>query len=159
MYRDGGPTTSASSSRTRSGAEPEAFVEDRDPLSYLYTSGTTSAPKGVVSSHLAVYLESLGAAIDTRLSSDDRMTALMPMFHTAQLNAFVTPAIAVGAAVFIQKGFEADRLLDLIESERLTVDVRAADDVSRDGGTTGGAASRGRPLEARRLCDGADADA
>ena len=37
--------------------EPRTVVEDRDPISYLYTSGTTSAPKGVVSSHLAVYLE------------------------------------------------------------------------------------------------------
>ena len=101
--------------------EPRAMVEDRDPISYLYTSGTTSAPKGVVSSHLAVYLESMGVAIDTHMSPRDRMTVLMPLFHTAQLNAFVTPAIAVGAALFLQKGFEANRLLDLIESERLTL--------------------------------------
>src|SRR6185437_5887472 len=73
--------------------EPEVIVEDRDPISYLYTSGTTSAPKGVVSSHLAVYIESLGVALDTRLTARDRMAALMPLFHTAQLNAFVTPAI------------------------------------------------------------------
>jgi acyl-CoA synthetase (AMP-forming)/AMP-acid ligase II len=101
--------------------EPEIYVEDRDPISYLYTSGTTSAPKGVVSSHLAVYVESLGVALDTRLAARDRMTALMPLFHTAQLNAFVTPAIAVGAAVHILKGFEATRLLDLVEAERMTV--------------------------------------
>jgi acyl-CoA synthetase (AMP-forming)/AMP-acid ligase II len=101
--------------------EPVALVEDRDPISYLYTSGTTSAPKGVVSSHLAVYLESLGVALDTRMTANDRITALMPLFHTAQLNAFVTPAIAVGAAVFIEKGFDAGRLLDLIETERLTL--------------------------------------
>ena len=101
--------------------EPEVAIDDRDPISYLYTSGTTSAPKGVVSSHLAVYLESLGVAIEARMSSGDRMTVLMPLFHTAQLNAFVTPAIAVGASLFLQKGFEANRLLDLIEFERLTL--------------------------------------
>ena len=101
--------------------EPEAYVEDRDPVSYLYTSGTTSAPKGVVSCHLAIYLESLGVALDTRMTASDRVTALMPLFHTAQLNVIVTPAVAVGAAIFIQRGFEAARLLDLIESERLTV--------------------------------------
>ena len=27
-------------------AEPDAYVEDRDPITYLYTSGTTSFPKG-----------------------------------------------------------------------------------------------------------------
>jgi acyl-CoA synthetase (AMP-forming)/AMP-acid ligase II len=101
--------------------EPRSLVEDRDPLSYLYTSGTTSAPKGVVSGHLAVYVESLGVAIDTRMTPGDRMTVLMPLFHTAQLNAFVTPAVAVGASMFLRKGFEAHRLLDLIESERLTL--------------------------------------
>jgi acyl-CoA synthetase (AMP-forming)/AMP-acid ligase II len=101
--------------------EPETLVEDRDPLSYLYTSGTTSAPKGVVSSHLAIYLESLGVALDTRMTAEDRATALMPLFHTAQLNVIATPAIAVGASIFIQRGFDATRLLDLIESERLTL--------------------------------------
>jgi acyl-CoA synthetase (AMP-forming)/AMP-acid ligase II len=101
--------------------EPQVQVEDRDPISYLYTSGTTSAPKGVVSSHLAVYLESLGVAIDAGITAKDRVSALMPLFHTAQLNAFATPAIAVGAALYIEKGFDADRLLDLIETEKLTL--------------------------------------
>lgn len=52
-----------------------------------------------MSSHLAVYNELLGVAIDTRLNQKNRMTAQMPLFHTAQLNAFVTPAIAVGTAI------------------------------------------------------------
>ena len=104
-----------------SAQEPDAYVEDRDPISYLYTSGTTSAPKGVVSSHLAIYIESLGVAIDTHLNAKDRMAAMMPLFHTAQLNAFVTPAIAVGASIYILKGFDANRLLDLIAAERLSL--------------------------------------
>ena len=36
-------------------AEPECFVDDRDALSYLYTSGTTSFPKGVVGTHVSIY--------------------------------------------------------------------------------------------------------
>lgn len=101
--------------------EPEALVEDRDPISYLYTSGTTSAPKGVVSSHLAIYVESLGVALDTRMTGDDRVTAILPLFHTAQLNVIATPAIAVGATIFIQRGFDAARVGALIETERLTL--------------------------------------
>jgi acyl-CoA synthetase (AMP-forming)/AMP-acid ligase II len=38
--------------------EPEHVVAERDAFSYLYTSGTTSFPKGVIGSHLAIYLES-----------------------------------------------------------------------------------------------------
>ena len=102
-------------------AAPEACVEDRDPISYLYTSGTTSAPKGVVSSHLAIYLESLGVALDTRMTASDRVTAILPLFHTAQLNVIATPAVAVGAAIFIQRGFDATRVLDLVAAERITL--------------------------------------
>lgn len=47
---------------------PVLTIEDRAPISYLYTSGTTSAPKGVVGSHLAIYLEALGTAVDTGLT-------------------------------------------------------------------------------------------
>jgi acyl-CoA synthetase (AMP-forming)/AMP-acid ligase II len=101
--------------------EPEAFVADRDPISYLYTSGTTSAPKGVVSSHLAIYVESLGVAIDTRMTAADRVAAMLPFFHTAQLNAFCSPAVAVGATIHVLRGFDAAGLLDLIASDGVSV--------------------------------------
>jgi acyl-CoA synthetase (AMP-forming)/AMP-acid ligase II len=64
------------------GADVEVFVDDRDALSYLYTSGTTSFPKGVVASHTAIYLESMSAALDSQWTSADRFAAMMPMFHT-----------------------------------------------------------------------------
>ena len=82
---------------------PDFAIEDRAPLSYLYTSGTTSAPKGVIGTHLAIYLESLGTAIDTRMTENDRLSVVLPLFHTAQLNALCTPAIAVGASMVIQQ--------------------------------------------------------
>lgn len=100
---------------------PQVLVEDRAAISYLYTSGTTSAPKGVVASHLAIYLESLGTAIDTRMGGTDRAVALLPMFHTAQLNAICTTVVAAGGTVCVMKGFDAEALLDLVENEKLTV--------------------------------------
>ncbi|MEV5848674.1 AMP-binding protein [Streptomyces sp. NPDC051985] len=112
--------TFADLGRDRPRTEPECHVDDRDPLSYLYTSGTTSFPKGVVGSHTAVYLESLSVALEGRFAEDDRFAALMPMFHTAQLNAFCTPAIAVGAALFVERGFDATALLELVEQEHIT---------------------------------------
>ena len=138
--------------------EPRAVVEDRDPISYLYTSGTTSAPKGVVSSHLAVYLELMGVAIDTRMSPGDRMTVLMPLFHTAQLNAFVTPAIAVGAALFLQRvRGQSSAGPDRIRAP--DADLRPADDVPRDARATGGSSARRLQRQACGLRDGANADA
>jgi acyl-CoA synthetase (AMP-forming)/AMP-acid ligase II len=97
------------------------LVEDRDPITYLYTSGTTAAPKGVVGSHLAIHVEALTVAIDMELHRRDRMLCVMPMFHTAQLNAFCTPAVTVGATMVILRAFDAERVLELVAQERLTV--------------------------------------
>ena len=45
---------------------------------------------------------------------------MMPMFHTAQLNAFCTPAILLGATIYVLRGFEPQQFLDLIEAEQIT---------------------------------------
>lgn len=100
--------------------EPEHYVDDRDPITYLYTSGTTSFPKGVVGSHTAIYLESMTVALEAQLGAADRFAAVMPMFHTAQLNGQCTPAVMVGAPIYIERGFSAERLLELIEAEKIT---------------------------------------
>jgi acyl-CoA synthetase (AMP-forming)/AMP-acid ligase II len=100
--------------------EPEVEVEDRAALSYLYTSGTTSFPKGVVGTHLGIYLESMSAALDSGWTAEDRFLAMMPMFHTAQLNAFCTPAVMVGASIHVHRGFDPQRFLATIEAERIT---------------------------------------
>ncbi len=101
-------------------SDPEVFVDDRDPVSYLYTSGTTSFPKGVMGSHTAIYLESLMVSAETGLNSGDRIACLMPLFHTAQLNGFCTPAILMGATQYLLRGFDAALLLDTIEREKIT---------------------------------------
>jgi acyl-CoA synthetase (AMP-forming)/AMP-acid ligase II len=101
-------------------AEPACYVEDRDALSYLYTSGTTSFPKGVVGTHLGIYLESMSAALDSGWNGGDRFAAMMPMFHTAQINAFCTPAILVGATLHLMRGFDPAAFLATIERERIT---------------------------------------
>jgi acyl-CoA synthetase (AMP-forming)/AMP-acid ligase II len=114
------PDTLAVLSGHDDASEPQCFVDDRDALSYLYTSGTTSFPKGVVGSHVAIYLESMSGALDSGWRADDRFAAMMPMFHTAQLNAFCTPALLIGATIYVLRAFDPAALLDLIEAEQIT---------------------------------------
>jgi acyl-CoA synthetase (AMP-forming)/AMP-acid ligase II len=103
-----------------SDAEPEHVVGDRDPITYLYTSGTTAFPKGVVGNHTAIYLESMTMALEARFDATDRFVAVLPMFHTAQLNCHCSAAIMVGATIHVRRGFDAGALLELIETERIT---------------------------------------
>jgi acyl-CoA synthetase (AMP-forming)/AMP-acid ligase II len=100
--------------------EPEHMVGDRDPITYLYTSGTTSFPKGVTGNHTAIYLESLTMALEARFTEEDRFVAMMPMFHTAQLNCHCTAAVMVGATIYVRRGFDAAGLLEQVETERIT---------------------------------------
>ena len=99
-------------------AEPECYVADRDPITYLYTSGTTSFPKGVVGNHTAIYLESLSMAVEARFNETDRFAAMMPFFHTAQLNCHCTTALMVGASLYILRKFEAAPVLELTSRRR-----------------------------------------
>ena len=100
--------------------EPDVYVADRDPLSYMYTSGTTSEPKGVVQSHLAVYIETLTAAAS--LNIDDEWCGLlfMPLFHTAALNAAAASAIQMGGRIVLMRTFDPVAVLEAIERERVT---------------------------------------
>ena len=53
------------------------------------------SPKGVVGNHTAIHVESLMMALEEgRFDADDRFVAMMPMFHTAQLNCHCTSSPA-----------------------------------------------------------------
>ena len=62
----------------------------------------------------------MSTALDSGWSAADSFAAMMPMFHTAQLNAFCTPAVLVGATIHVLRGFDPAALLDLVERERIT---------------------------------------
>jgi crotonobetaine/carnitine-CoA ligase len=77
----------------------------------LYTSGTTSRPKGVLLTH-ANYL--YGGEVMTkamRVLPTDRHLIVLPLFHAgAQLHAFV-PMLLVGGSVALMDRFSASRFV------------------------------------------------
>jgi fatty-acyl-CoA synthase len=102
--------------------EPFAEPDEHDAAAMCYTTGTTGKPKGVLYSHRALVLHSLGSALaDTLgLAERDSVLPVVPMFHA---NAWGLPftAVMVGARlVFPGPYLDPASLLDLLQAERVT---------------------------------------
>jgi len=73
----------------------DVIINDRDIFEILYTSGTTAHPKGVMVTHLAVFIMSLTSLIEMKIFREHVGTTLMPLFHCAQ-QTFTTSFLYVG---------------------------------------------------------------
>src|SRR5690606_14178127 len=74
----------------------ESGVDDDDLVQLLYTSGTTSRPKGAMLTHRALVHEypSSIAALDPR--QVDVPLHSLPLYHSAQMHVLLIPGLAVG---------------------------------------------------------------
>ncbi|MGH8518820.1 MAG: AMP-binding protein, partial [Panacagrimonas sp.] len=99
--------------------EPALEIADRDPAIVMFTSGTTAHQKGVVVSHLAVYLCTLNNIIEMEMRQDDVTVAMLPFFHCAQ-HALVSSFLHRGATQIVMRGFDPVALMDNITRHRVT---------------------------------------
>ncbi|KAK1304796.1 Benzoate--CoA ligase, peroxisomal [Acorus calamus] len=72
--------------RLLAGVDPAGFVtrpvdDEWDPIALNYTSGTTSAPKGVVYSHRGAYLSTMSLLLHWEVGSEPVYLWSLPMFH------------------------------------------------------------------------------
>lgn len=105
------------------GTRVEVHIDDRDTVQCLYTSGTTSRPKGVLVSHVSIQVALLTDALVTnqRWGADwTIMLNVLPMFHTTALNTLVMPTLTVGGTVVLPGPFAPGAVLDAIERHRVT---------------------------------------
>ncbi len=95
--------------------------EYRDPALYLYTSGTTGRPKGVILSHdnLAANVESCHDAGE--FDDRDAFLCLLPFFHTyAITGTFLLPLLNGSRMVLVDR-FQPAKVLGLIQEHRISV--------------------------------------
>jgi acyl-CoA synthetase (AMP-forming)/AMP-acid ligase II len=86
----------------------------------IYSSGTTSQPKGVLHHHQAPTLQFW---LQARLFGRDestRMWSALPLFWTAGLNTAMGATLAAGGCWVMQEGFDAGAALALMSRERVT---------------------------------------
>ncbi len=114
----GGSYTAATAAASP-GPPPDADLPDEQPLTIVYSSGTTGDPKGIVHTH------AIRAAYGTGFASSFRMRPESVVLHSGSLvfnGAFVTllPALYLGCTYVLQPAFEPDRMLEALAAEEVT---------------------------------------
>ena len=104
-----------------SGRPFEREVDGGDVSDIIFTSGTTGRPKGAMMNHrqtLRVY-EEWATLADLR--EGDRYLMINPYFHTFGLKAGLVASFLRGATMLPVAVFDIDRVVELIEAERITM--------------------------------------
>lgn len=100
-------------------AEPASAVASTDLAQLLYTSGTTSAPKGAMMTHAALIAQYVSAIIALDLEGADRPLIAMPLYHSAAMHVFLLPYLSLGASIRLLPKPDIGEILERVEAERI----------------------------------------
>ncbi len=117
----GTPVIDLKSDFLSSGSPFTRTVDGTDISDIIFTSGTTGRPKGARMNHrqtLRMY-EEWATLADLR--EGDRYLMINPYFHTFGLKAGLIASFLRGATMLPVAAFDIDRVVELIERERITM--------------------------------------
>ena len=98
---------------------PEIANERRAMV--LYTSGTTSRPKGVVTTHANITAQIMSLVEAWEWSADDRIVLFLPLHHVHGIINVVSCALWSGATCEMLPRFDANAVWDRIASGGVTL--------------------------------------
>jgi acyl-CoA synthetase (AMP-forming)/AMP-acid ligase II len=102
-------------------SEPDGEVDNRELGHIVFTSGTTGRPKGIMWARDSYLLVARNLLLDVLrdLGPDDVFLGLQPIYHA--VSSFVLPCWMRGVTQVITPDFDAEKVLPLIEREKVTV--------------------------------------
>ena len=99
----------------------EDDVEPSDPLAIVYTSGSTSTPKGVVHTHASLLEHQIVLNEIRGLTAEDKLFCNSPFFWIGGIAFSILAALLAGATLVCSNATDAAETLDLLEAERPTM--------------------------------------
>ncbi len=93
-------------------------IADTDLAQLLYTSGTTSDPKGAMLTHSALIHHYAASAIALEMRGERQLHAL-PLYHSAQMHVFIMPSLMVGAPNWLLESPDPVAVLEQIAKHRI----------------------------------------
>lgn len=87
----------------------------------MYTSGTTSRPKGVQITHENVAWKNLALIVEFGLTEADRTLICGPLYHVGGLDLPGLATWHVGGSITLVRKFDAEQVVNVIEHERPSV--------------------------------------
>ena len=94
------------------------------PALLVYTSGTTGRPRAAVHTQANLLANMRIAAQMQRITQQDRVLTVLPMFHVGGLCIQTLPALYAGASVTLHSRFSADATLAALARERPTLTLQ-----------------------------------
>ena len=104
----------------RGAAAPSASVTEDDRYLLLFTSGTSGAPKAVITSQGRLANAGLHLADGFGLGTEDAFYLAMPMFHSNALFAGFAPALRAGGTMVLRRKFSASGFLPDVRAHGVT---------------------------------------
>ena len=98
-------------------------LEESQAAAMCYTSGTTGRPKGVLYSHRAIVVHTLGSALASAIGIQeaDAILPVVPMFHVNAWGLPFTCAMMGSKLVLPGRHLDSESLLQAFEQERVTI--------------------------------------
>ncbi len=96
-------------------------VSEDDVCDILFTSGTTGRPKGAMTTHAQTVGTSRAWARSVGIAADDRYLVVNPFFHSFGYKSGWLACLITRALILPHAVFDADRVLDRVTRQRVTV--------------------------------------